>query len=118
MPSWDKVQGEIKKAGSVHDVIRRQHLRRLSDLTGRNTIVYYSGWMEKEFLIKQGLTGHEVNDSDKNGFMSTIHELDRSKGLDLCSTLPVGMWPQRSPWSTTCARCSVTMSVPSSRRSP
>lgn len=90
MPSWDKVQGEIKKAGSVHDVIRRQHLRGLSDLTGRNVIVYYSGWMEKEFLIKQGLTGHEVNDSDKNGFMSTIHELDRSKGLDLLLHTPGG----------------------------
>lgn len=90
MPSWDKVQAQIKAAGSVHDVIRRDHLRNLSKLTGRNLIVYYSGWMEKDFLIQQGLTGHEVNDSDKNGFMSTIHEMDRTKGLDLLLHTPGG----------------------------
>lgn len=90
MPSWDKVSAEIKAAGSVHDVIRRQHLRGLSQLTGRNVIVYYSGWMEKENLVQQGLTGAEVNDSDKNGFMATIHELDRGMGLDLLLHTPGG----------------------------
>ena len=90
MPSWDKVQGEIKAAGSVHDVVRRQHLAKLAEVTGRNTIVYYSGWNEKQFLVSQGLTGAEVNDSDKNGFMATIHELDRSKGLDLLLHTPGG----------------------------
>lgn len=90
MPSWDKVQGEIKAAGSVHDVVRRRHLNHLHEVTGRNVIVYYSGWNEKAFLISQGLTGAEVNDSDKNGFMATIHELDRSKGLDLLLHTPGG----------------------------
>ena len=90
MPSWDKVQGEIKAAGSVHDVVRRSHLRRLHDVTGRNVIAYYSGWNEKAFLVSQGLTGAEVNDSDKNGFMATIHELDRSLGLDLLLHTPGG----------------------------
>jgi hypothetical protein len=90
MPSWDKVQNEIRAAGSVHDVIRRRHLKDLSDHTGRNTIVYYSGWLEKEFLLAQGLRGHEVNDSDKNGFMAVIHQLDRSKGLDLLLHTPGG----------------------------
>ncbi|MDP3893231.1 ATP-dependent Clp protease proteolytic subunit [Nocardioides sp.] len=90
MPSWDKVQAEIKAVGSVHDVIRRQHLRALSEHTGRNVIVYYSGWLEKEHFIRQGLTGAEVSDSDKNGFMATIHELDRSEGLDLLLHTPGG----------------------------
>lgn len=90
MPSWDKVQAEIKAAGSVHDVIRRQHLAALAEHTKRNVIVYYSGWMEKEHLVRQGLTGAEVNDSDKNGFMATIHQLDRSKGLDLLLHTPGG----------------------------
>lgn len=40
--------------------------------------------------VSQGLTGAEVNDSDKNGFMATIHELDRSKGLDLLLHTPGG----------------------------
>lgn len=90
MPSWDKVQAEIRAAGSVHDVIRRNHLKQLHEVTGRNVIVYYSGWNEKEHLIRQGLTGAEVNDSDKNGFMATIHQLDRSKGLDLLLHTPGG----------------------------
>lgn len=90
MPSWDELQQEIKAAGAPQDVIRRRHLARLHEVTGRNVIVYYSGWLEKEFLVQQGLTGAEVNDSDKNGFMSTIHKLDRSLGLDLLLHTPGG----------------------------
>lgn len=90
MPSWDKVQGEIQAAGSTYDVIRRKYLWELHQLTGRNVIAYYSGWMEKEMLLSQGLVGVEVNDGDKNGFMATIHELDRSLGLDLILHTPGG----------------------------
>ncbi len=49
-----------------------------------------SGWLEKAHLVAQGLTGTEVNDSDKNGFMATIHQLDRTKGLDLVLHTPGG----------------------------
>ena len=87
MPSWPQILGELHP---VHDTVRRKYLRELHELTGRNTIAYYSGWMEKEFLVRQGLTGIEVNDSDKNGFMAAIHQLDRSKGLDLILHTPGG----------------------------
>lgn len=90
MPSWDEVQSAIRAAGSGHDVVRRRALAELSDYTGRNTILYYSGWLEKQHLVSQGLTGIDVNDSDKNGFMATIHKLDRSKGLDLILHTPGG----------------------------
>ncbi len=90
MPSWDKVQQEVRSAGSTYDVIRRRYLRWLHDLTGRNVIIYYSGWIEKAHLVVQGLPGTEVNDSDKNGFMATIHQLDRSRGLDLLLHTPGG----------------------------
>ena len=89
MPSWNKVRDEIHSE-SIHDSVRRRHLRELHELTGRNVIAYYSGWMEKEYLIRAGLTGVEVNDSDKNGFMATIHELDRTLGLDLILHTPGG----------------------------
>jgi ATP-dependent protease ClpP protease subunit len=89
MPSWNRILSEIHTA-SIHDIIRRKYLKQLSDKTERNAIAYYSGWMEKEFLVRQGLTGFEVNDGDKNGFMATIHELDRSKGLDLVLHTPGG----------------------------
>lgn len=90
MPSWDEVQSEIRAAGSGHDVVRRQALEALTKYTGRNTILYYSGWLEKQHLVKQGLTGVDVNDSDKNGFMATIHKMDHSKGLDLILHTPGG----------------------------
>ena len=78
MPDWNQILNEIKEAGSVHDIVRRNYLKRLYDLTGRNVIIYYSGWLQK-----RNLEGVEVNDADKNGFMTVIHNLDRSKGLDL-----------------------------------
>lgn len=90
MGSWSDVQERIREAGSPHDVIRRRALADLSEYTGRNAIIYYSGWLQKEALLRQGLTGFEVHDGDKNGFMSTIHRLERSRGLDLILHTPGG----------------------------
>jgi hypothetical protein len=90
MPSWNDVLEEIQAAGSTHDVTRRKYLKQLHEYTGRNVIAYYSGWLQKGQLQRQGVTGFEVNDGDKDGFMATIHELDRSKGLDLILHTPGG----------------------------
>lgn len=85
MPSWHEILNEISQSGSTHDVIRRKYISELSEKTGRNTIIYYSGWLQKP-----GLSGTEVNDNDKNGFMTVIHQLDREKGLDLLLHTPGG----------------------------
>lgn len=85
MPSWHSLLEQIRRRGSTHDIIRREYLAALHTLTGRNVIVYYSGWLQKP-----GLAGSQVNDADKNGFMTVIHELDRSKGLDLILHTPGG----------------------------
>jgi ATP-dependent protease ClpP protease subunit len=85
MPNWNEILNELKEAGSLHDTIRRSYLRKLSRLTGRNAIVYYSGWLQKP-----GLPGTAINDYDKNGFMSAIDGLDTSKGLDLFLHTPGG----------------------------
>lgn len=90
MPNWNALLNEVQAASSVYDVVRRKYLRQLHDLTGRNVIVYYSGWLQKGALLGQGVTGFELNDSDKTGFMSAIHGLDRSKGLDLLLHTPGG----------------------------
>ena len=90
MPGWNDILVEIQGAGSVHDITRRKYLKKLSDLTGRNTIAYYSGWLQKGEIARQGVTGFDVNDDDKNGFMATIHDLDRDKGLDLLLHTPGG----------------------------
>jgi len=85
MPSWHDILQEISESGSTYDVIRRKYLKKLYEKTGRNIIIYYSGWLQKP-----GLPGVEVNDNDKNGFMTVIHGLDRSKGLDLIIHTPGG----------------------------
>lgn len=85
MANWNEILDELKATGSAHDVVRRNYLRKLHEKTGRNVIVYYSGWLQKP-----GLQGTELNDSDKNGFMNAIHDLDRNIGLDLILHTPGG----------------------------
>lgn len=87
MPSWTDLMDEVKSAGSTHDLIRRRYLRKMSEVTGRNVIVYYSGWLQKPGV---SALSAQVNDDDKNGFMATIHGLDRTKGLDLLLHTPGG----------------------------
>jgi ClpP class serine protease len=90
MPNWKELLEEVKAAGSTHDVIRRKYLERLHQATGRNVIVYYSGWLQKGDLQRQGVSGFSISDADKNGFMTAIHGMDRSKGLDLLLHTPGG----------------------------
>ncbi len=90
MPSWNNLLDEVQAAGSTHDLIRRKYLKVLSQKTGRNTIIYYSGWLDKGPLLSQFPEPFLVNDSDKNAFMSVIHGMDRNKGLDLVLHTPGG----------------------------
>ena len=90
MPNWNTVLRELTilqatQNESAFDKVRRKYLKRLFGHTGRNVIAYYSG-----FLTKPALQGTEINDEDKNGFMLCIHEMDRSKGLDLLLHTPGG----------------------------
>ena len=93
MPNWADVQTEINNqifqgqamAQQSHDVVRGKYLRLLHELTGRNIIAYYSGWLSKPQIV-----GLEINDEDKNGFMMAVHKLDRSRGLDLILHTPGG----------------------------
>ncbi len=91
MPNWNELLDEIKAAGSTHDMLRRKYLNKLHRLTKRNVIIYYSGWLQKAQLASVG-SGVEfgINDQDKNGFMSAVHQLDRARGLDLILHTPGG----------------------------
>ena len=88
MPSWSELLTEVEDAARILDLTRQKYLQRLHQVTGRNVIVYYSGWLQKS-QPAQGLT-FTVNDSDKNAFMAVIYQLDRSKGLDLILHTPGG----------------------------
>lgn len=94
MPNWKEILDEIQKARlsseqegrEAPDAIRRRYLLALHEHTGRNVIAYYSGWLSKPDPV----AGIEINHEDLNGFMATIHQLDRSKGLDLILHTPGG----------------------------
>ena len=86
MPNWSELIKEIGQLGSPFDVLRRKYVADLSRYTKRNVICYYSGWLQKPELG----AAVAVNDTDKNGLMTTINGLDTSKGLDLILHTPGG----------------------------
>jgi ATP-dependent protease ClpP protease subunit len=87
--SWNELLDQVQRAGSTYDIIRRSALAQLHNKTGRNVIIYYSGWLQKGFLHTPAIR-MDINDSDKDGFMAVIHKLDRSKGLDIFLHTPGG----------------------------
>lgn len=90
MAAWNELLNETKATGSTHDVLRRKYLKKLSQHTKRNVIIYYSGWLQKPDLLSEPAIQLGISDADKNGFMSAIHKMDRTKGLDLILHTPGG----------------------------
>lgn len=85
MPNWKELLDEIHDTGSHYDILRRKYLNQLHSHSNRNIIVYYSGW-----LHKPDISDVEINDADKNGFMTVVHKMDTSLGLDLILHTPGG----------------------------
>lgn len=91
MPNWNEVILEINQEQQKEpnknplDTVRRKYLKKISEITNRNTIAYYSGWLQKPTAPDTA-----VNDKDKSGFMLAINKLDKSKGLDLILHTPGG----------------------------
>lgn len=88
VPSWNDVLLEIQKNAAVSpiDHLRRRCLSKLHKATGRNIIAYYSGWLSRPRPNPALI----INDEDKNALMATVHEMDRSKGLDILLHTPGG----------------------------
>lgn len=93
MPNWNQVLDEIREMLRLDplDCIRKRYLEKLHKKTGRNIICYYSGFLQKPEArdFNPGIN-LGINDRDKNGFMTTVHKLDRSEGLDLFLHTPGG----------------------------
>lgn len=85
MAEWNSILEELKSAEMPHDLIRKKYLKKLSEMTDRNVIAYYSC-----FLSKEGYAGIDINDMDMNGFMNVVRNLDCRKGLDLILHTPGG----------------------------
>lgn len=87
MPSWNEILEEVNNTRVPNgiDVVRRNYLSRISVATGRNTIAYYSS-----FLQKPNAPFTEINDDDRNALMAMVYKMDRSKGLDILLHTPGG----------------------------
>ena len=81
MPDLKEITDEMKP-----QTIISKYIRKLHNLTNRNVIVYYSGWLT--FRSTEKDLG--INDLDKNAFMNLIKGLDKDKGLDLILHTPGG----------------------------
>ncbi len=88
MPDWNEIFEDLVSGRNTPDGIRRRYLQELHELTDRNVIIYYSGWVEKHDL-DGALT--QINYADKTGFMTVLRGLDHRKGLDLILHTPGGM---------------------------
>jgi hypothetical protein len=84
MPNWNELLSEIQKVEGPLDSIRRKYIRKLYEYRGRNIITYYSGFLQKPQIYSG------IMDSDKEMFMTAVHRLDKSKGLDLIINTPGG----------------------------
>lgn len=87
MASWNEILVEIQACPHKNavDEVRRSYIKKLSEYTNRNVIIYYSAWLTKS------AEQTDIVDYDMNGFMTAVKNLDCSKGLDLILHTPGGV---------------------------
>lgn len=89
MPPFGAIIDEIQEVGdtqdSAFDQVRSKYLSEVADITGRDVILYSSGWTELDVNSPQ----FSITDTDVQGFMETINGLD-SDDLDLILHSPGG----------------------------
>jgi len=90
MPNAIEVSQEIHRISDPHDIVREKYLDQITDLTGRNTIAYYSGFIPNQELYDAHPDNYSINGNDINNFMAVVQDLDKEKGLDLILHTPGG----------------------------
>lgn len=95
MPTWGGVLKELvaerakrpaPTPGTEFDIVRRRHLKELFRHTGRNAVLYASGWTQPNSDPQLSIVSME----DLQGFMEVFHGMSPSKGLDLILHSPGG----------------------------
>ncbi|HFI0709537.1 TPA: serine protease [Streptococcus suis] len=82
--NWSDILSETTSIPSRYDLIRHKYFERLEKLLNRNIICYYSGWLQNR------VNSIDINDSDMEGFMSVMKDMDKKKGLTLLLHTPGG----------------------------
>lgn len=91
MPTWSEILNEIKvglpqSGPKIFDIVRRKYLAQLHQHTGRNTVIYASGWIQKPRAPAEVLS---MADEDVQGLMEVFHGLS-SDNLDIILHSPGG----------------------------
>ena len=91
MPTWGKILTELKESSAPtqppdFDLIRRNYLRNLHDLTGRAIILYASAWFESRPIPPAEL---QIGLPDLQGLMEAVSDIDESE-LDFILHSPGG----------------------------
>ncbi len=89
MPTRDEIQREIGSLKSTgQDFVRRNYLKNLFELTGRDTLIYFSGYgTPRPYTVPSAAI--IVTTEDIQGFMSSLHNL-KGDTLDLVLHSPGG----------------------------
>lgn len=88
MANWSEILGEVNTyqdaIGKLNE-LRQEYLDKIVQISGRNIISYYSGWLKNA-----SAPNTNINDNDINALMNAVNKLDRTKGLDLILHTPGG----------------------------
>lgn len=89
MPARNEIQQEIlRRKGTAQDDVRREYLRKLTELTGRDTVLYASAFASPKSPQIPGIV-FTITPDDIQGFMSALHGL-KGESLDLILHSPGG----------------------------
>ncbi|MEJ5329709.1 MAG: hypothetical protein WHT07_06125 [Desulfobaccales bacterium] len=89
MPARNEIQEEIqRKKASSQDEVRRNYLKELAELTGRDTVLYASAFSSPTIPKVPGII-LTITQDDIQGFMSALHGL-KGSSLDLILHSPGG----------------------------
>lgn len=92
MPTWNEINSEIERIGTPDalDQVRGRYLSALEARVGRTVIAYYSGFLQKRMPDGRFHAECAISDLDMNGLMAVVHNVDRTRGLDLVIHTPGG----------------------------
>ena len=92
MPIWSEILAELGETiqtsggGADYDGVRRKYLQQLNEHTGRNIILYASGWLQKPQVPSEEVI---ISDEDIHGLMEVSYGL-QGTDLDLILHSPGG----------------------------
>lgn len=84
MANYEEIAREMGQTPTNIDYMRNRYAHKISEITGRDIIYYYSGWMQNK-----NSNNLDINDSDMEGFMNAMSG-KRRDGVDLILHTPGG----------------------------